>query len=258
MEVSDVPADSVTATRLSTLAPPTPSTLAARIPSLLTPPTPSGLAIPTPIGLAHANELLNLEKLRIDPNWALRIPASLALRRAMMPFAMSEKKVLVACADPADRPGLDAVEKYVGMPVLPRRADPDALRKMLQRVYPDPTAPAIRPQTAAESARAPEGDDDAIGLVDEILRFAVLRQASDIHIEPRRSGMRIRLRVDGQMEELRRLPTSRQSGLVSRLKVLSGMDIAEKRAAQDGAFVWSVASLASAVFITALCCGRLV
>ena len=194
--------------------------------------------------VAHAEravpELLNLDKLRIDPNWALRVPASLALRRAMMPFAMADKKILVACADPADRQGLDAVEKYVGLPVLARRADPDALRKMLQRVYPDPAAPAIRPQTAADATRAGDGDDDAIGLVDEIMRFAVLRQASDIHIEPRRTGVRIRLRVDGQLEELRRLPSSRQTGLVSRLKVLSGMDIAEKRESQDGAFVWSM------------------
>ena len=184
-------------------------------------------------------ELLNPEKLRIDPNWALRIPANLALRRSVLPFALSEKRVFVACLDPNDRTALDAVEKYLGMPVTPRRAEPEALKRVLQRVYPDPTAPAIRPQTASESARGPENDDDAIGLVDEILRFAVLRQASDIHIEPRKSGVRVRLRVDGQLEELRRLPSSRQTGLVSRLKVLCGMDIAEKRAAQDGAFTWT-------------------
>ena len=185
-------------------------------------------------------ELLNPEKLRIDPNWALRVPANLALRRSMLPFAFSAGKVLVACADPNDRAGLEAVERYLATPVQARRAEPEALRRVLQWVYPDPTAPAIRPPSAAESARGPESDEDAIGLADEILRFAVLRQASDIHIEPRRSGLRIRLRVDGQMEELRRLPSSRQAGLVSRLKVLCGMDIAEKRAAQDGAFSWTM------------------
>ena len=98
----------------------------------------------------------------------------------------------------------------------------------------------MRAPTAADAARGPESDEDAIGLTDEILRFAVLRGASDIHIEPRRSGLRIRLRVDGELEELRRLPSSRQTGLVSRLKVLCGMDIAEKRAAQDGAFAWGL------------------
>jgi hypothetical protein len=50
-------------------------------------------------------ELLNAEKLSIDPNWALRVPANLALRRSMLPFALQNNKVLVACADPTDRAG---------------------------------------------------------------------------------------------------------------------------------------------------------
>jgi type IV pilus assembly protein PilB len=180
-------------------------------------------------------ELLNTENLRIDPNLALRVPANLALRRLMLAFATAEKKVLVACADPTDRAGLDAMERYLNMPVIARRADAETLRRTLHRVYPDPQAPALRPGSASRV----EADDDSIALTDEILRFAVLRQASDIHIEPRRDGVRIRLRVDGQLEELRRLPLGRLTGLVSRLKVQCGMDIAEKRAAQDGSFVWT-------------------
>jgi len=188
-------------------------------------------------GHTHPEEKpLNAEKLRIDPNWALRVPASLALRRSVLPFAQSGHSVLVACADPHDREALQAVERYLGMPVSPRRAEPDQLRRVLHRVYPDPAAPAVRPGAAS---RATGGDDDATALADEILRFAVLRQASDIHIEPRRDIVRIRLRVDGQLEELRRVPIAQNVALVSRLKVLSGMDIAEKRAPQDGAFTWS-------------------
>lgn len=182
------------------------------------------------------HELVNAETLRVDPNWALRVPANLALRRSMLAFATADKKVMVACANPADRAGLDAIERYVGMPVQPVAAEPESLKRTLQRVYPAPNAPAIRPGAAP---RGPEADEDAIGLADEILRFAVLRQASDIHIEPRRDLVRIRLRVDGQLEELRRLPAARQTGLISRLKVLAGLDIAEKRAAQDGAFTWT-------------------
>jgi type IV pilus assembly protein PilB len=186
---------------------------------------------------AHEHELLKPDALRIDPTWALRLPANLALRREMLPIGMSDKKVLVACADPSDHAGLEAVERYLGNPVIARRADHESLLRALHRVYPDPTAPAVRPGSAT---RGPEADDDAVGLADEILRHAVIRQASDIHIEPRRDGVRIRLRVDGELEELRRLPTSRQTGLISRLKVLSGMDIAERRAPQDGAFRWSL------------------
>ncbi len=187
------------------------------------------------VTVAPENELLNAENLRIDPNLALRVPANLALRRMMLAFATAEKKVLVACADPTDRAGLDAMERYLNMPVVARRADTETLRRTLHRVYPDPLAPALRPGAAPRV----EADDDSIALTDEILRFAVLRQASDIHIEPRRDGVRIRLRVDGQLEELRRLPLARLTGLISRLKVQCGMDIAEKRAPQDGSFVWT-------------------
>ncbi len=140
----------------------------------------------------------------------------------MLPFALAEKKVVVACIDPNDRVGLEALGKYLGMPILARRADPEALKKCCSAFIPIPRALPIRPPTAAEASRGPENDDDAIGLADEIMRFAVLRQASDIHIEPRRAGVRIRLRCDGQLEELRRLPTSRQTGLISRLKVCVG------------------------------------
>ena len=190
-----------------------------------------------PLSSADTVRLLNVDDLRIDPMLAMRVPANLALRRSILPFAISDKKVLVACANPLDRAGLEAAERYLGTSVTALHAEPESLRRVLQRVYPDPNAPAIRPGGAA--SRGSEADDDAIALADEILRFATLRQASDIHIEPRRDSVRIRLRVDGQLEELRRLPIARQTGLISRLKVLSGMDIAEKRAAQDGAFTWT-------------------
>ena len=78
--------------------------------------------------------------------------------------------------------------------------------------------------------------DDAMMLGEEMLHAAILRQASDIHIDPDAEGLQIRFRVDGALERYRRLPMAVQSGIVSRFKVLSGMDIAEKRAPQDGGF----------------------
>jgi type II secretory ATPase GspE/PulE/Tfp pilus assembly ATPase PilB-like protein len=65
-----------------------------------------------------------------------------------------------------------------------------------------------------------------------------MRQASDIHIDPMKDAVRIRFRVDGVLDEYRQLPLAAQSGMVSRLKVLAGMDIAEKRAPQDGRFTY--------------------
>jgi type IV pilus assembly protein PilB len=77
----------------------------------------------------------------------------------------------------------------------------------------------------------------AVRVVSEIIQAALLRQASDIHIEPQATHTAVRLRVDGVLRDLRRVPRGMQNQLVSRIKILSDMDIAERRAPQDGRFL---------------------
>ena len=174
---------------------------------------------------------IDLDQVRIDPAWALRIPASLALRKRVLPFAVLKGKVYVACLDPQDSASFDAVTRFTSHQAVPVRVDADALQRALARVFGDGAR-------SAPSARAENHDasDDAIAMSEELLRAAVMRQASDIHIDPSREDVRIRLRVDGVLEDYRRLPIAQHPALCSRLKVQSGMDIAERRAPQDGAF----------------------
>lgn len=165
---------------------------------------------------------LDLQLVKIDPAWALRIPAGLALRRQVLPLCEVQGEVHVACADPQDEPALRAVGRHIDRPLRPVAAEPESLRRMLKKLFGE--APA-----AAEA-------DDPVALCEELLYAAWLRQASDIHLDPDRDGVRVRLRVDGQLEDYRRLPVAIHAELLSRIKVLGGMDIAEKRAAQDGRF----------------------
>ena len=79
---------------------------------------------------------------------------------------------------------------------------------------------------------------DSVALVDRILRAGLLMRASDVHIDPFESFVRVRFRIDGELEDVLRIPSSMQGALTGRLKVLSSMDIAEKRAPQDGGFTW--------------------
>ena len=79
---------------------------------------------------------------------------------------------------------------------------------------------------------------DPVALVDRILRAGLLMRASDVHFDPFESFVRVRFRIDGELEEVLRIPSSMQGALTGRLKVLSAMDIAEKRAPQDGGFTW--------------------
>ena len=181
------------------------------------------------------SELLDMDRVRIDPAWALRVPAVLALRRLVLPFAFFEGSVHVACADPADATAFEAIERFTGQKARPVPAEKASLQRALNRIFGDAPRNGTKSSTGI-STRATEIGEDAVSLSEDILRAAIIRQASDIHIEPGRDNVRVRFRVDGQLEDYATLPLNADAGLVSRLKVRSGMDIAEKRAPQDGGF----------------------
>jgi len=86
------------------------------------------------------------------------------------------------------------------------------------------------------------GLSDSVRVVDEILRAGLLSHASDVHLDPFADGVRVRFRIDGILEEVMRIPQSMQSAVTSRLKVLAALDIAERRAPQDGGFSWRMAA----------------
>lgn len=183
---------------------------------------------------------LDMDHVRIDPAWALRVPANLALRRMVLPFAAKDGHVYVACADATDQAALQAVQRFVDLPMRIESADPASLKRVLSRIFGDgktavpssnPVRGRIDPRVAAEA-----DSKDATGLCDELMHAAIIRQASDIHIDPHENNVQVRFRVDGMLERYRQLPVAVNNGLISRFKVLSGMDIAEKRAPQDGRF----------------------
>lgn len=190
--------------------------------------------------LAEDRALLDMDQVRVDPAWALRIPASLALRRSVLPFAAIDGHVHVACLDVHDEAALQAVQRVVELPIAAELAEPESLRRALTRIFGDGKSQSFvpaAPRTRAAEAKAAEADSkDATNICEELLHAAIVRQASDVHIDPYEDGVQVRFRVDGQLERYRKLAVSCHNGLVSRYKVLGGMDIAEKRAPQDGRF----------------------
>jgi len=182
-------------------------------------------------------ELLDMDKVRIDPVWAMKVPAALALRRQVLPFASVGGRVYVACVNADDRSTLEAVERSVRQPICARAAEPNSLRRALDRVFGAGTTAGPQSGMRVRIDPAAEMDGEgAVGVCDELLHAAIVRQASDIHIDPNEKESLVRLRVDGVLEKHRMLPSTVHNGVVSRLKVLGGMDIAEKRAPQDGRF----------------------
>ncbi len=93
---------------------------------------------------------------------------------------------------------------------------------------------------ASATLREPASTESAINAVEQILRQAIQRRASDIHFEPQRKGLRVRLRIDGVLHKLPNLPDAVPTAVLARLKILGGLDIAERRLPQDGQFTLEI------------------
>jgi type IV pilus assembly protein PilB len=185
-------------------------------------------------------ELLDMDQVIVDPACALKVPAALALRRQLLPFASIDGQTFVACLDAEDTTALQAVERAVKQPVRPQPAEAESLKRALNRIFgggqAGTAATAARPRSADARGAADRDDEGAVALCDELMQAAIVRAASDIHLDPDEKRVRVRFRVDGVLEQFRLLPIAVHTGVISRFKVLGGMDIAEKRAPQDGRF----------------------
>jgi len=169
-----------------------------------------------------------------------RLPAPLMRRCLVLPVRgehsgeNGEPTVVAACADPDETQAIEAIQRLVSEPVRVALADPEALKLAINRAV----------AAGGEDADAGAGVGVSVGaepvaLLDHVLKDAFLRRASDIHFEPQQQGLRIRLRTDGRLHEyLTGLGQGDGQGVISRVKVLSGLDIAEQRAPQDGGFTY--------------------
>lgn len=183
------------------------------------------------------NGLLDFRRIRIDPRVALRLPGRIALLHLALPLCETPEFLYLAFAGTADATPpaaalADLAKAFPGKQVAAIPAAKEDVRRELRSVYGERFNPNTLPNHPATIG------DDAVVLVENLLRSAVLRHASDLHIDPTRDNVRVRFRVDGMLEDFLTLPLSAHAALIGRIKVLSGLDIAEKRAPQDGAFVW--------------------
>lgn len=184
----------------------------------------------------HTDEL-DMDQVRIDPKWALKIPASLAMRKQVIPLCKINDAVVVACEDNGDAATERRLTQLLREDVQLMLAEPRSLRACIKRVYGNISGAAKAPSPRQGSGAIAQVDaDDAVGICDELLEAAALRGASDVHLKPNETVLVVRMRVDGKLETYSEISRDLQGAVVSRLKVLSGLNIAEKRAPQDGRF----------------------
>jgi type IV pilus assembly protein PilB len=186
--------------------------------------------------------------LRPDSEALKTVEPELARRGWVLPLGVRPGGLRLAMADPLDLAVLDDVQFQCGRRVNPVVASPSAVLDGLTRGYGEEIAHLLE-ELPPRGTSVVDPDVDAlekaarsapvVRLVDHILTQAVEQGASDIHIEAHRGEIRIRYRLDGILRRVLKLPAHSHAAVLSRLKIMAGMDISVKRKPQDGGLVFS-------------------
>lgn len=184
----------------------------------------------------------------VQPEAVARVPANMAKSLNVLPLRVEDNKLIVAMMNPLDVDAIDAVQRYTGMYVKVVYTHPDDLLKAIDFHY---STTAIASESLDDVISGVEGEQESEGenledlrravedasvvrLVNLLLLEAVNGRASDVHLEPRRTHLEVRYRIDGELRHVRNIPRQMMAACISRIKVMADMDIAERRIPQDG------------------------
>ena len=214
-----------------------------------------GVVMPIQVSQAKAaqfgTEFIELGEQTIGDDVVSAVPRNVAHQYKVVPLYMDELSVTVAMADPSDLDAIDGLGQTLGMEVNVNVADEEEIEAALKQYYgvakDDSVSKLLQDITEGEVQISTIGevdmadDDDAVDadtpiikLVNTLIVEAFRMEASDIHLEPMADRFRVRYRIDGVCHEQPGPPRKLQAAVISRLKIMSEMDIAEKRIPQDG------------------------
>lgn len=204
----------------------------------------------------HGYERMDMGKFRVTKDLVAQILPQHAMRYKVFPVRYDEDNLWVALADPLNIMATDDLSRITGKNVLTVVApEADVLRLIsmyyessnIDNIYTEIADTAVAEETKAREDKEEDRYSDAkisgaekrktppvVQYVDMIFKQAVHERASDIHVEPTKTGVTIRFRIDGVLHDVPAPPKRWQNAVISRLKVLSGMDLAEKRIPLDG------------------------
>jgi len=187
---------------------------------------------------------INLDTIKFSKALAKNVPVALARKHRMVPVKTEGGRLYMAMADPIDFIAIEDARVVSGMEVMPMIAPEHAVDTAIGLVYGNEYAETaikeLSEEQKEEAAADPEGGNISnapiVRLVTSIFEQAVKAKASDIHVEPEETNVRVRMRVDGQLINALAIPKKAQSAVITRLKIIGNMDIAEKRIPQDGRY----------------------
>ena len=200
-------------------------------------------------------EFVDLTKINIPTELAQVVPKNIAKQYTVVPIRVVKDELYLAMSDPLNFYAIEEVRKAVRRKVVPVLATKDAIEHSIQILYGNEGAARaieeMRREAGAGAEAAPEADtaftsnqlgDDSVSsaptirLVNSIIERAVLERASDIHLEPHETELLVRMRIDGIMQDILTVPRDLQNSVLSRIKIMAGLNIAERRVPQDGRF----------------------
>ncbi|MEY2525731.1 MAG: type pilus assembly protein PilB [Verrucomicrobiota bacterium] len=202
---------------------------------------------------------INLSKLRVPEDVMALVPRDMAKSNKLVPIARLDGKLFVAMSDPTNVLAIDDLKRRVQLEIMPMIATERAVNDALAGVHASGNMTSMIRQAAEEAEAAQSADsvevqankreeidldrlasdsEDApvIKIVNLILAQAVKEKASDIHIEPFQNTLKLRYRIDGELIVAESPPKALQLAITSRIKILAGLNIAERRTPQDGRF----------------------
>ena len=196
-------------------------------------------------------EFVDMDEFHIDQELFRSIPADLMLRYGFVPFRREGRTLVIVVSDPTDLPMFDELGAVLGTPIKVTVGAPSAIQSILkksessQRVLEDATEgfqlQVLKEDESGEDnltvERLTSDISPVIRLVNSTIFTAIQRRASDIHIETGDDAVHVKYRIDGVLQPAMR-PIAKQfhSPIISRIKVMAELDIAEKRVPQDGRF----------------------
>ncbi len=198
-------------------------------------------------------EFIDLTKASIPTEMAQALPKNIARQYNVVPVRIVKDELYLAMADPLNFYAAEEARRASKHKIVPMVATSAGVEHAIQILYSNEGAAKAIAEMKREAAGSGEaavetnfvstqlGDDamssaPAIRLVNSMLERAITERASDIHLEPREAQMQVRMRIDGLMRDVLTVPKDIQAAVISRIKIMSGLDIAEKRIPQDGRF----------------------
>ena len=193
-----------------------------------------------------------LRKIEIDTDIVKLVTETIARRYDLIPIEIEGNNLVVAMSDPLNMYAIDDVAYYTNLNVVPVIASIDQIRKAIGVFFGEENAAAAAEEFKRQfSDEAVGGIDDVdveaiktsspiIKILNTVFEKAIRANASDIHIEPQENFIKIRIRIDGQLEEIMRHDITLLSAIIVRIKILSEINIAEKRKPQDGRYSMNV------------------